>query len=97
MRTGNKEAKETTRRLIKAGLAVGILGGGAATAQMDAFAMEKEVNPVKDYFDTERDVTEYEWPCDDHAAKNDENKDGENDALEEVAEIVGTTVEDITF
>ena len=41
MRKNNKEAKETTRRLIKAGIAVGILGGGA-TVQMDAYALENE-------------------------------------------------------
>ncbi len=38
MRT-NKDAKETTRRLIKAGIALGILGGGAAV-HMDAYAEE---------------------------------------------------------
>ncbi len=38
----NREAKETTRRLIKAGIAVGILGGGAATTNIDAFAAETE-------------------------------------------------------
>ncbi len=56
VRKNTKEAKETTRRLIKAGLAVGILGGGAATAQVDAFA-DTDVTTEADAPETTVDVT----------------------------------------
>ena len=82
----NKDVKETTRRLIKAGIAVGILGGGAAT-HMDAWA-EEVVDTEKTTVIEEEPKSESEFTDTDTDKENDTIKTDTTEEENVVAEDV---------
>ena len=93
----HNDVKETTRRLIKAGIALGILGGGAAT-HMDAWAVETNAEETKGELDLGivdgTDAAQETGKTDDTELKNDKPADFE-EKKDEYTEKVQETIEQV--